>query len=392
MIVTPLSVRGAAAVRDALLSHGWEGDLARLTADGLEVAAFHVSGVRADAIETMVPLAARLGLEIVSGDDWLLLAGGRSRLGAFARPWVQPEPVRALADAIGLAMPAQPPVAWRHARGTLSLDRPTLMGIVNATPDSFSPPSRSATVDEALAMVDTLLAAGATIVDVGGESTRPGATPITAAEELDRVVPTVAAIAARHPDLVISIDTVRAATAEAAVDAGAAIINDVMAGRHDAAVHDVAARSGAGLVLTHSRGALGALATYDHARYDGDVVTGVVCELVVARDAALAAGVAAEAIALDPGFGFAKTPAQNVQLLAGLDAIVALGHPVLVGVSRKRFLGELTGAALEDRDRATAAACAVAAAAGATLFRVHDPGAARDAVTIAHAVRRAGQG
>lgn len=391
MIVTPLSVRGAAAVRDALLSHGWEGDLARLTADGLEVSAFHVSGLAAEAIETMVPLAARLGLEIVSGDDWLLLAGGRSRLGAFARPWVQPEPVRALADAIGIAMPAQPPTAWRHAGGLLALDRPILMGIVNATPDSFSPPSRSASVDDALAMVDVLRAAGATIVDVGGESTRPGATPVTAAEELERVVPTVAAIAARHPDLVISIDTVRGATAEAALAAGATIINDVMAGRHDASLLAVAARTGAGLVVTHSRGPLGALASYAHAEYDGDVVTGVARELTVARDAALAAGVAPEAIALDPGFGFAKTPAQNVQLLAGLDAVSALGHPVLVGVSRKRFLGELTGTALDDRDRATAAACALAAAGGASIFRVHDPAAVRDAVTIADATRRAGQ-
>lgn len=240
-------------------------------------------------------------------------------------------------------------------------------------------------------MVDALRGGGASIIDVGGESTRPGATPIAADEELERVVPIVAAIAARHPDLVVSIDTVRGATAEAAIAAGATIINDVMAGRHDASLLAVAARTGAGLVLTHSRGPLGALASYEHAEYDGDVATGVVRELTIARDAALAAGVTADAIAVDPGFGFAKTPEQNVQLLAGLDALSAMGHPVLVGVSRKRFLGELTGTPLEDRDRATAAACALAAAQGASLFRVHAPAAVRDAVMIADAMRRASQ-
>ena len=388
MNVVPLAGRGPAAVRDALLSHGWEGDVASLTAGGLEVAGFHVADVDADVLEAMVPLANRLGLELVTGDDWLLLVGPRSRLGAFARPWVQPEPVRELAMAIGLAMPGEPVMAWRHARGTVALDAPVVIGVVNVTPDSFSAPSRALSVDDALRLAATLVDGGATVIDVGGESTRPGAEPVPTEAERERVLPIVAAIALHHPDLPLSVDTVHAETARAALDAGAGIINDVTAGRHDPGVLEVAAGAGAGLVLSHSRGALGTLASYQHAEYGGDVTGAVVRELGAARDAARAAGIADDMIVLDPGFGFGKTPAQNWRLLHHLDAVAALGHPVLAGVSRKRFLADATGREVDDRDRATAAACALALDRGARLFRVHDPAAVRDALAVAHAMSR----
>lgn len=384
MIVTPLSNR-AAAVRDALLSHGWEGDLARLTAGGIDQAAFHVTAVAPAVVEAMVPLAARLGLELVTGDDWLLLIGGRSRLGAFARPWVQPEAVQGLAQAIGMSLPLDEAPAWRHARGTVRLDHPVIVGIVNVTPDSFSDGGNVASPADAVRRVHSLLAAGATMVDVGGESTRPGAAAVDGATERGRVVPVIEALAAAHPDLPIAIDTVHAGTAEAALAVGAAIVNDVTAGRHDPEILDVAARHGAAMVLSHSRGPLDRIASYDEAEYSGDVAGAVARELNRSLAGALAAGVAREGIVLDPGFGFSKTAAQSLALLHQLDAIVAIGLPVLVGVSRKRFLGEATGRAVDDRDRATAAACALAYERGARLFRVHDPAAVRDALQVADA-------
>ncbi|MEP6591275.1 MAG: dihydropteroate synthase [Gemmatimonadota bacterium] len=385
MIVSPLSGRST-AIRDALLSHGWEGEICRLTAAGLEGSAFHVTELDSDTIEAMLMVASRLGLELITGDRWIILAGARSRLGAFARPWVQPEPVRALAEAIGMAMPGEPVRHWRHARGTQALAHPVVIGIINVSPDSFASGGAPVGSDEALHAVDRLLAGGATLIDVGGESTRPGAEPIDASEEWRRVHPVLAAIVQRHPALPLSIDTVHASTAQAALAEGAAIINDVTAGRHDPAVLDAVAAHGAGVVLSHSRGPLGGLASYDQSDYGGDVTDGVTRELTASIALALAAGIAHDAIVIDPGFGFAKTPLQNFRLLSELDALVAIGCPVLVGPSRKRFLGEATGRPIDDRDRATAAVCALAHDRGARLFRLHDPAAARDALAIAAAL------
>lgn len=390
MIVTALSGR-ATAVRDALLSHGWEGDLARLTAGGLETGAMHVTGISGGIVEEMLPLAARLGLELITGDDWLILVGARSRLGAFARPWMQPEPLRELAVAVGMALPPEHDHQWRHARGLIALNRAAIVGVINVTPDSFSD-GAPLSVDDALRRTDELLAGGAAIVDIGGESTRPGAEPVTVETEQLRILPVVAAVARQHPSLPLSVDTVHAPTAEAAVSAGATIINDVTAGRHDPALLDVAARHRVGVVLSHSRGSLGQLASYDHAEYHGDVTAAVAGELRIAIDAAITAGVAPDAVVVDPGFGFSKTAAQSLVLLDRLDAIVSLGQPVLVGVSRKRFLGEATGRAVDDRDRATAAACALAYERGARLFRVHAPAAVRDALAVVQAVSEAGPG
>ncbi len=389
MIVTPVSVRSTTAVRDALLSHGWEGDVASLTAGGLDLEAYHVAGITIGAVETMVPLAARLGLELVTGEDWLILAGPRSRLGAFARPWVQPEPVQALAHALGMAMPGEPALVWQVAGTTIALDVPVLIGVINVTPDSFSSSSRANGPSEVLRLAEQLVGGGATVLDLGGESTRPGAVPLDPEEEWARVGPALEALRAHHPSVPISIDTVHAATAERAMAAGASILNDVTAGRHDPRLLEVAAATGAGVVLSHSRGPLATIASYDHAEYQGDVVRWVALELRASTTAAYAAGVQADHVVLDPGFGFGKTPPQNWQLLEGLDAIVALGRPVLAAVSRKRFLGLATGHPIEARDAATAAACVLAADRGARLFRVHAPGAVRDALAVVSACRAA---
>jgi dihydropteroate synthase len=203
--------------------------------------------------------------------------------------------------------------------------------------------------------------------------------------ELERVLPVVEALIRRHPTLVITVDTVKAAVARATLEAGAAAINDVSALRLDRAMAPVVAEAGAGLVLMHSRGSILEIASYTHASY-ADVVGEVLAELRTAVTAAGDAGIPMPAVAVDPGFGFSKTVEQNLLLLDQLEALHALGRPVLVGPSRKRFLGAVTGLPLEDRDRATAAACALAWERGARMFRVHDVTAARDALAFAAAV------
>ncbi len=388
MIVTPIADRSATAIRDALLSHGWEGEVCRDTALGIATSAYHVTGIDEAAIEAMVLVAGRLGLELVTGPDWLIVAGARSRLGAFARPWVQPEAVQELAIAIGMAMPPEAPREWQHATGTVALADPVMVGILNVTPDSFSDGAAHQTVDAALRHAESLLDGGAGVIDVGGESTRPGATEVDAATEAARVIPVIGALASRFPEIPISVDTVRGGTARQAIDAGASIVNDVTAGRHDPNLATVAAAAGAGLVLSHSRGPLSRIASYDGADYDGDVTGTVLRELHASVAAAVSAGVTPTRIVVDPGFGFGKHPEQNFRLLDDLDAFTAAGFPVMAAVSRKRFVGVATARDIDDRDRATAAACAIAVDRGALLLRVHDPAAVRDAVAIAAALRR----
>ena len=387
MNVTPLALHSSGAVRGALRSHGWEDGVARASATGIHPLAFHLTGLDRDALEALVHFGGGLGLEVVTGEDWAILAGSRSRLSAFARPWTAPEPLADVAVRVGLAMPAEPAPAWRTARGTVSLDRPVIVGILNVTPDSFSDGGRFTRTEAALAHAESLLAEGARILDVGGESTRPGrAESVPAAEELRRVLPVVEGLARSHPDLLVSVDTVKSEVARAALERGAAIVNDVSAFRLDPAMAGVAAASGAGVILMHSRGGLLEIASYEHADYAGDVVGGVLAELGESLSAATAAGIEADAIVLDPGLGFSKTVEQNVELFDQLPALQALGRPLLVGPSRKRFLGAVTGLPVEERDRATAAACALAWERGARLFRVHAVAAAREALALAHAL------
>ena len=387
MNVTPLALHSTGAVRGALRSHGWEDGLARASASGISPLAFHLTGLDRGALEALVRFGGSLGLEVVTGDDWAIVAGSRSRLSAFARPWTAPQPLAEVVLQVGLAMPAEADPVWRTARGAVPLDRPVILGILNVTPDSFSDGGRYAGTDTALAHADSLLEEGATVIDVGGESTRPGRSDLVpAAEELRRVVPVIEALVRRHPDLRISVDTVKSDVARAAFDSGAAIVNDVSAFRLDPAMAKVAAGSDAGVILMHSRGDLLEIASYDHADYAGDVVGGVIAELRESLSAATAAGIEAAAIVLDPGLGFSKTVEQSIELFDQLEALQALGRPVLVGPSRKRFLGAVTGLPVEERDRATAAACALAWERGARLFRVHAVAAAREALTLAHAL------
>ena len=292
-----------------------------------------------------------------------------------------------LATALGHALPAEESPSWQTARGPLSLERPLIVGIVNLTPDSFSDGGSHNTLDAALRHAEALLAAGAAVLDVGGESTRPGAVPVAAEEELSRVIPVIAALERQFPTAVKSVDTTKASVARAALDAGAAIVNDVSAFRIDPALGSVCAEWGAGVVLMHSRGGGADLASNQHAAYPGGVLNEVIEELAAAVGRARGAGNQSARLVADPGLGFGKTPEQNLELLRGLRALRVLGLPVMVGPSRKRFLGAITGRPTGERDGATAVACAIALAEGASLFRVHDPASTRDALAVAAAIR-----
>jgi dihydropteroate synthase len=270
--------------------------------------------------------------------------------------------------------------------GSLVLDRPVLMGVLNATPDSFSDGGLHLDPARAAAAAEAMVGAGAAALDVGAESTRPGARPVTAREERRRLLPVLGAVrrAVRVP---LSVDTTKADVAEAALDAGADIVNDVSAGRADARMLPLCARAGVPVVLMHMRGRP---ATMQQRPAYRDVVGEVAAFLARRVAAARRAGVAADAIVIDPGIGFGKALAHNLALLARLDALAALGYPVLVGVSRKGFLGTLLGGAgPSERIYATAAAVALAVARGARILRVHDVAAMRDVVAVASAVARA---
>ena len=281
--------------------------------------------------------------------------------------------------------------SWTVRDRVLPLTRPVVVGILNVTPDSFSDGGRFAALDDALARADRMLDEGADVIDVGGESTRPGAAPVDTAAELERAVPVVRELVARYPTAMISIDTVKADVAEAALDAGAQIVNDVSGGRLDPAMAGVVARGGAGFIVMHSRGDVGSMARFDHAEYD-DVVEEVFAELHEVVGAALQAGVRAESIAVDPGVGFAKRSEHSLAILGALPRLAAWGHPVLVGVSRKRFIGELTHEPeAEARVHGSAGANVAALALGARLFRVHDVRATRQALDVASAVLRAAE-
>jgi len=277
---------------------------------------------------------------------------------------------------------------WRHATGTLSLDRPRVVGIVNVTPDSFSDGGMLRTVDDARRHVDRLVHEGADVVDIGGESTRPqGATPVSIDEELRRVIPVVEAVRRDHPSFPISVDTVKADVARAAMAVGASIVNDVSAFRLDTAMAGVCGESGAGVVLMHSRGDVASMATFEHANYGSDVVGEICAELAPSVRRARAAGVQRDAVVLDPGIGFSKRAEHSLAVLAGLPRLTQLGFPVLVGVSRKRFIGAIIEASAPgDRVFGTVGANVAALERGARLFRVHDVKVNRDALDVAWAI------
>lgn len=282
-----------------------------------------------------------------------------------------------------------------HVRGLpehlAATRRCLVMGVVNVTPDSFSDGGAYLDADAAVAHGVALTAEGADLVDVGGESTRPGAQRVSAEEERRRVLPVVRALTAAGA--VVSIDTMRAEVAAEALSLGAVMVNDVSGGLADPEMAKTVAAAGVPFVVMHWRGHSADMAA--RAVY-GDVVADVVAELRGRLDALATEGVDPDQVVLDPGLGFAKTAEHNWALLAHLDALSALGRPVLVGASRKGFLGHLLAdeagepRPLADRDHATAAVTALAAAAGAWAVRVHDVPASRDAVRVAAAVRAAG--
>ena len=284
------------------------------------------------------------------------------------------------------------PLAWRTARSVLQLDRPVVAGILNVTPDSFWDGGRHADVDAAVRHAASLIEAGADLIDIGGESTRPGASRVAADEEAARVTPVVQALHRQWPDLPLSVDTVKAPVARAALEAGASIINDVSGLRLDPALAAEIARAGAGVVLMHSRGDVDTMAGYDLAEYSHDPVSDVRRELEDAIGRARGAGIADDAIVIDPGLGFSKRTPHSLALLAGIERLAELGRPVLVGPSRKRFIGDAAGTALppDARLEGTLAACVIALLQGAAIFRVHDVASVRRALDFAHAARLTG--
>jgi len=273
------------------------------------------------------------------------------------------------------------PRIWTCGRHALALDHPLVMGILNVTPDSFSDGGAHATPDAAIEHARRMLAEGADIIDVGGESTRPGAPELEPAEEIARVLPVVEALA--REGAVVSIDTRHAVVASSCLSAGASIVNDV-SGFRDAAMRNVAAESGAGLVVMHMLGEPGTMQVEPH--YD-DVV-GEVRSYLAAQAALLeSSGVARGRIAIDPGIGFGKTLEHNLELLRGLPEFTALGYPVLVGASRKRFIGALTGQDVPaERLEGSLAAAVWAVTHGADIVRVHDVAETVRAVGVAWAI------
>jgi dihydropteroate synthase len=263
-----------------------------------------------------------------------------------------------------------------------------VVGIVNVTPDSFSDGGDFFSPEAAIAHGRQLVADGADILDIGGESTRPNATPVLLSEEIRRIVPVIRALRSALPDVPLSTDTVKAPVAEAAIAVGASIVNDVSGLRLDPDLGPLCAKSGVGVVLMHSRGTVGDMATYTHAQY-ADVTQEVVADLQHRVEVARNSGIDNKAIAVDPGIGFAKRSEHSIRLLADLPELAKLGLPILIGVSRKRFIGEITGVTTAaDREEGTLAANVVALTLGARLFRVHDVRGARRSLDVAWEILR----
>jgi dihydropteroate synthase len=278
------------------------------------------------------------------------------------------------------------PLRLRTRSGTLVLDRPALVGILNATPDSFSDGGLHADPGRAAAAAAEMVASGAVALDLGAESSRPGARPVSAEEEWQRLAPVLCAVR-RAVGVPLSIDTTKAAVARQALDEGADWVNDISAGRFDPALLPLCAATGVPVVLMHMQGTP---ATMQEEPCYGDVVTEVASFLAERAAAAVAAGVAPDAIVVDPGIGFGKTVEHNCALLARLDLLAPLGYPILVGVSRKGFIGQLLGGRPTDgRLLGTAAAVALAVANGAHLLRVHDVAAMRDVIAVTAKVTNA---
>ncbi|HEU4987107.1 MAG TPA: dihydropteroate synthase [Rhizobiaceae bacterium] len=270
---------------------------------------------------------------------------------------------------------------WKLAHGReLTLgEEGLIMGVLNVTPDSFSDGGQFDRPADAVAQAERMAAEGATIIDIGGESTRPGARSVSLAEEQARILPVIDALAGR-PDMTLSVDTYREQTARKAVEAGAHIVNDVWGLQREPGIAQLAAETGAGLVIMH---------TGREREKLPDVIADQFAFLRRSLEIAREAGVSDEQIVLDPGFGFAKeTAEENLELMARFGELNGLGFPLLVGTSRKRFIGQVTGRETGERAMGTAATSVILRLAGAAVFRVHDVAPNRDAVRMADAILR----
>lgn len=343
-------------VRPVGMSPAGQGERAETVLGGLRLAGGWLDFMGVEVIERN---GARLERRLAGLSDFLERDWGRRTLNA--------------ADMFEALREPRPRIAG------LSLDRPRLMGIVNVTPDSFSDGGRHATTQAAIEHAFQLEEEGADILDIGGESTRPGAEPVSIDEELSRVLPVIEALAGKTRAL-ISVDTRHAAVMKAAAEAGADMINDVAALAHEPAALEVAAASGLAVVLMHAQGDPRSM--QDDPRYD-DVLTDVFDYLEARIEACIRAGIARTRLIVDPGIGFGKTLQHNLELMAGLSLFQGLGVPVLLGASRKSFIGKLTGETVAaERVMGSVGAALAAVAQGAQIIRVHDVKATRQALTV----------
>ena len=278
----------------------------------------------------------------------------------------------------------QPTPVWRLRDRVVSIDRPLVIGILNLTPDSFSDGGRYTHPEAAISRAFEMVDAGADIVDIGAESSRPGADPVPEEAEWSRLEPVLSELSALEAP--ISVDTTKSFVARRALGLGAAVINDISGLRFDPGLGELAAESGAGLVLMHMRGVPRTMQT--DTRYD-DLIGEVGGFLREALTTAVDRGCQPEQIVLDPGIGFGKSLEGNLELLASLEALASLGRPILVGPSRKTFLGQILDLPPDERVEGTIAACIMALERGAHIFRVHDVRQVRRALDVAHRVREA---
>jgi dihydropteroate synthase len=328
------------------------------------------------------------GIPVLRGEKGALALGSISQLWSAARSLadaVEDGGARALATELArragnVEAPQQP---WLLPRSRLPEGRVLVMAVLNVTPDSFSDGGSFAVADAAVEHGLRLAAEGADLIDVGGESTRPGAQPVPADEELRRALPVIRELV-RRAKVPISIDTTKAEVARAAMEAGAEVVNDVSGLRRDPEMGTAVARGGAALCLMHSRGEPRDM--QQHAAY-ADLLGEMQDELLEGLRRAREAGVPEERIALDPGLGFAKTAEHNLLLMRRLRELTQLGRPLLAGASRKSFLGRLSGKIAPERLTGSVAAAAVLALNGASILRVHDVAATREALAVVDAVR-----
>lgn len=283
------------------------------------------------------------------------------------------------------SFPSLPDIAIPGPTGDRAFRTPLVMGILNLTPDSFSDGGKHGTTQAAVEAAESMLDDGADILDIGGESTRPGAPAVIAAEEIERTVPVIAELHKRRPETPLSIDTMKSEVALAAIQAGASVVNDVTGGTFDPDLLPLCADKGVVVVLMHMRGTPRDMqAKTDYA----DVVTQVRDHLEARIKQAVKTGISRGRIWIDPGFGFAKLPQHNCEIVKALDELSGLGCPILLGASRKSTLGHLTGRPVHDREPESLAAGLIAALNGASVLRVHEPGAMQRALTVAKAMTR----